>query len=43
VANADSLMGEITVQHGLFREAVKFIREKDTAKILGAVNCLENN
>jgi hypothetical protein len=41
VANADNLMGEIMVQHGLFREAARVIREKETAKIAGAVHCLE--
>jgi hypothetical protein len=41
VSDADQLMGQITVQHGLFREAADNIRERDTAKIAGAVNCLE--
>jgi hypothetical protein len=41
VSDADHLFGQITIQHGLFREAADNIREKDTAKIAGAVNCLE--
>jgi hypothetical protein len=35
VSDADHLMGQITVQHGLFREAAENIREKNTAKIPG--------
>jgi hypothetical protein len=41
VAGFVYVVGEITVQHGLFREAVKVIHEKDTKKILSVVNCLE--
>jgi hypothetical protein len=37
VANADSLKGEVTVQHWLFQEAARVIREKDTAKIEGSI------
>jgi hypothetical protein len=41
VSHADHVMGEITVQHELFQEAVKVIRQKDTAKIIGVIHCLE--
>jgi hypothetical protein len=41
VSDADHLFGQKTIQHGLFQEAADNIREKDVAKIAGAVNCLD--
>jgi hypothetical protein len=41
VSDADHLFGQITIQHGLFRAAADNIREKNTAKIAGTINCLE--